>query len=96
MRFINKVLWFCKIILFEIDWWLHHTIFGPIRLWWASLWIRKNEFDSTLEIDWKYVYTLSKSEKDSYYKRLAHLRWIAHEEDLKNSDLEHQRKQKSD
>jgi len=55
---------------------------------WNSLWIRKDEFHSSLDIDFEYLGTVGlKSKKgEKYMKDLEERRRIAHERDIERMD----------
>mgnify|MGYP001176861959 CR=1 FL=1 len=54
-----------------------------IRLFWSRLWIRKNEFHQSLDIDVEAMLTMNEEQKESYMNDLARRRNIAHERELK-------------
>jgi len=53
-----------------------------IKLQWYRLWIREDEFHSSLEMDTEAMLVMSKKRLDSYLNDLAKRRHIAHERDL--------------
>ena len=56
--------------------------FIKLRHFWYSLWIRRNEFHKSLEMDIEYYELLDKSEREKYAFDLMKRRNIAHERDL--------------
>ena len=50
-----------------------------IRLWWNKLWIRKDEFHSSLNVDLAGVLDMNEKERDKYATDLIRRRNIAHE-----------------
>jgi len=52
------------------------------KLWWHRLWIRKDEFHESLDINVKAVLTMNKKQKKEYFMDLAKRRQIAHKTDL--------------
>lgn len=53
-----------------------------VRLLWHRLWIRKDEFDKSLDIDLEAIIYMDEKELEEYRKNLIHRRMIAHERDL--------------
>ena len=56
--------------------------FIKLRHFWYSLWIRRNEFYKSLEMDIEYYELLNKTEREEYILDLITRRTIAHERDL--------------
>lgn len=54
-----------------------------IRLWWAKLYIRRDEFHPSLIFDIEAASVMSEKEKSEYYADLAKRRRIAHLRGLK-------------
>lgn len=82
MKRFNKSNFFIK--LFEkIDYWLCLSLPWRLRLWWCRLWIRKDEFHPSLDINIEYASRLS-SEKEhyAYLADLRERRETAHERDM--------------
>lgn len=52
--------------------------FRKIRWNWHKLWIRVNEFHSSLNFDAELYFEMSPKERDFYDKDLMRRRWIAH------------------
>lgn len=52
------------------------------KLVWDSLWIRKDEFHNSLEINVNAMLHMNAQDKERYMYRLAYRRTIAHERDL--------------
>lgn len=50
--------------------------------WWQRLWIRKDEFHSSLNTNYNIVAHLTPDERSLYYLDLAQRRQIAHQRDL--------------
>ena len=57
-----------------------------IKLWWARLWVRKNEMHSSLDMDLSIMCDLNKEELQEYITDITHRRSIAHERDLERDD----------
>jgi hypothetical protein len=55
-----------------------------IRLWWSRLWIRKNEFHSSLDSDNNAVMEMSMEQRHKYQADLYCRRKIAHQRSLRN------------
>jgi hypothetical protein len=53
-----------------------------IKLWWNKLWIRKDEFHSSLDMDSQAMMGMSKSKRSKYLEGLVRRRSIAHEQSL--------------
>jgi len=62
-----------------------------LKFWWNRLWIRKDEFHSSLDSDFRIMSALSSEGRREYGKDLARRRWIAHERDLERDDAKLQR-----
>lgn len=58
-----------------------------IRQFWYRLWIRKNEFHISLEIDLEYMEALSKEEQEKYLYDLGIRRQKAHNITLGKKNL---------
>ena len=56
-----------------------------IKLQWDRLWVRKDEFHSSLNMDVNAMLGMSKKQRDAYIKDLCRRRQIAHERDLASS-----------
>lgn len=54
-----------------------------ILYWWYRLWIRKDEFHPSLEIDVQAAMEMDNDEQDLYYKDIARRRRLAHKRTLK-------------
>jgi len=52
------------------------------RLWWNALFIRKDEFHSSLSMDVFAMSDMNKADRERYLRDLAKRRKIAHERDL--------------
>ena len=72
--------WFLKLI----DWILYQLkmLKHRPRLFWHRLWIRKDEFHSSLSYDADAWLDMNEKERDFYSKDLIKRRIIAHERDL--------------
>lgn len=76
-------------------WWLYikclptkmkHRLWNKhILLWWYKLWLRKDEFSRSLDIDIKAMFEMNEKEKAKYIKDLMHRRDLAHERNLNSS-----------
>ena len=51
---------------------------------WNNLYIRKDEFHKSLDLDLNAMLVMDKKEREKYYKNIMKRRNIAHEKDLKN------------
>jgi hypothetical protein len=60
-------------------------ITSRIRLFWSRLYIRKDEFDSTLNSDFDALCTMSPKQRERYWKDLVRRRDIAHQRELRSS-----------
>lgn len=56
-----------------------------IKLAWDRLWVRKDEFDKSLDLDCTLMSTMTDEEWESYQFDLIKRRNAAHEKDLKNN-----------
>lgn len=74
-----------KTTLLHLDRWLCINLYPPIRQWWSKLWIRKDEFHPSLEINADYMAKLNPEQLAEYESNLIHRRNIAHKRDLKDS-----------
>ncbi|MDD4062569.1 MAG: hypothetical protein PHV25_02210 [Candidatus Pacebacteria bacterium] len=54
-----------------------------VRLWWARLYIRKDEFHPSLTFDAEAAIVMDRKERDEYYEGLKRRQHIAHERGLK-------------
>lgn len=52
-----------------------------IKLWWARLWIRKDEFHWSLDIDTLARFEMTSEENEKYMADLARRRQLAHQRD---------------
>lgn len=64
-----------------------------IRLWWARLWVRKDEFHWSLELDDEAILYMDDEQLTAYRKDVAWRRQIAHLREMK--DWESRRKDNS-
>jgi hypothetical protein len=53
-----------------------------IKLWWDRLWIRKDEFHSSLDMNMEAMLEMTDKQREEYLNDLAKRRHIAHERDL--------------
>lgn len=53
-----------------------------LRLWWSRLWVRKDEFHWTLDLDMDIYINLSEEKRKWYMSDLVRRRKIAHERDM--------------
>ncbi|QQR64683.1 hypothetical protein IPH92_03925 [Candidatus Kaiserbacteria bacterium] len=56
-----------------------------ILLWWSRLWIRKDEFHSSLSLDTSAMIEMTKDELAVYLRDIVRRRNIAHNRDLEGS-----------
>lgn len=52
------------------------------RLWWRRAWIRKDEFDPSLNMDSRVLVAMNEKDRKKYISDLVRRRNIAHERDL--------------
>ena len=55
-----------------------------LYLWWNRLWIRKNEFHQSLDIDFEAMSYMTREQQECYLTELTKRRMIAHERDMKD------------
>ena len=55
-----------------------------LRLYWARLYVRKDEFHSSLDLDMDTLATMNKKEQEWYFNDLARRRKIAHEREFQD------------
>ena len=65
----------------RFDHWMCRVLPSPIRYRWAKLWIRKDEFHPSLDLDGMYMWSLTPSKRSLYLRDLAYRRSVAHEKD---------------
>ncbi len=53
-----------------------------ILLWWNRLWVRKDEFHSSLSIDFEAILEMNQKERKQYFDRLLYRRVSAHQRNL--------------
>ncbi len=56
-----------------------------LRLWWYRLWIRKDEFHKSLDMDIEAMLVMNKKEREAYIKDLIKRRDIAHRRENKKA-----------
>ncbi|MEK7460008.1 MAG: hypothetical protein AAB628_00430 [Patescibacteria group bacterium] len=61
---------------------LHELFLWRVRLLWRKLWVRGDEFHSSLDMDIVAMYNMTESEREVYGRDLVKRRIIAHERDL--------------
>jgi len=54
-----------------------------IKLHWSRLWIRKDEFHNSLDMDVEAILNMNEKQREAYFKDLGKRRQIAHERDFK-------------
>lgn len=52
---------------------------GGLLLWWYRLWIRKDEFHPSLDLDYELLTVLSRKDRDKYQAELLKRRQTAHQ-----------------
>jgi len=57
-----------------------------IKLLWYKLWIRKDEFHKSLDLDINAMLVMNREQREKYYKEIENRRHIAHERDLERED----------
>jgi len=57
-----------------------------IKLFWHRLFVRKNEFHSSLDMDIEAIMVMGKKRLEKYRNDIARRRWIAHKRDLAKED----------
>lgn len=55
-----------------------------LRVRWARLWVRRDEFHPSLDSDAEYAWGLSQVERHTYWADLMNRREMAHKRDLAN------------
>jgi hypothetical protein len=64
-------------------WAVYESKWGSkVRLWWSSLWIRKNEFHRSLDLDGIAMWKMNPKERGVYLDKLYKRRQMAHDADL--------------
>jgi hypothetical protein len=53
-----------------------------LKWFWCRLWVRREEFHWTLEIDWEGIFVLSEEKFEQYTKDVIRRRSIAHDRTL--------------
>ena len=53
-----------------------------LRLWWYQLWIRKDEFHYSLNMDMRLMMDMDRDERHEYLQDLIRRRNIAHDKDM--------------
>ena len=61
---------------------LLHDPFYRVRLWWHRLWVRKNEFHSSLDVDVIAMANMNPRQQEVYIRDLVRRRDIAHSRDM--------------
>ena len=84
--------WYKKVRFVLFVWWLDiKSLPGKIKrciwnkrilFWWHRLWIRKDEFHSSLDMDGAAMLEMNKQERKKYLADLVRRREIAHQRDL--------------
>jgi len=83
----SKFYWFFVILRIKIfDFFSYVQMFlsSRIRLIWSRIYIRRNEFHSSLDIDHRLLLTMNNKQREKYTNDLIRRRNIAHERDLNN------------
>lgn len=62
---------------------------GGIKLWWYRLWIRKDEFDDSLDTDLRALINMTPKQKERYMADLMRRREIAHQREMAETDKKH-------
>jgi hypothetical protein len=57
-----------------------------IKLWWYRLFLRKSEFDKSLDTDLDALMVMNKKEQEAYFKDIFERRLKAHNRDLAEED----------
>jgi len=60
-----------------------------LLLTWNRLWIRKDEFDKSLDMDFKAIMEMNEAEREDYLMDLVKRRMIAHDRDLDKQDAKY-------
>jgi hypothetical protein len=85
-KFFAKLRRFWLDLWFEIKSWPGKTRRFAwdrgVKLQWNRLWIRKDEFHSSLDMDINAMFEMSQKQRDAYIKNLYKRQQIAHERDL--------------
>ena len=72
MIFYKIKLWF----------WKSNLWFWRIKLWWYALWVRKDEFHKSLNMDGRSMFKMNEKERRKYINDLVRRRNIAHDRTL--------------
>lgn len=67
-----------------------------LKLWWNKLWIRKDEFHPSLDLDFRAMLVMNKKQLDKYYADITRRRKIAHDREFKEDYAEGERLLKED
>jgi len=62
-----------------------------LKLFWNQLWIRRDEFHKSLDIDWEAIADLKGEKREAYYNDLAKRRHLAHMRDLERFYKRHKK-----
>lgn len=65
------------------------------KLWWNRLWIRRDEFHPTLDMNHDILVALNKEDRVSYIKDIVRRNRLVHQRDIERKDKEHERKKRS-
>ncbi len=78
---VSRVLLFYWVIR---DWWSSKKMFvrSRLRLIWARIYIRKDEFHKSLDMDFEALMTMKGKQKEKYLKDLCDRREIAHRKEM--------------
>ena len=57
-------------------------MFWRIKLWWKSLWIRRDEFHSSFDLDLDAMMRMTPEKLTTYHAKVVRRRQIAHERTL--------------
>lgn len=93
-KIINELLEVCCEVLYDL-WYFVLAAPGRskrffwnrgIKLFWYRLWIRKNEFDHSLDLDVDAIRGMNEGQLRRYVEDLIRRRMVAHKRDLERED----------
>lgn len=89
-KFLIRIYVYFWIHVYDVKWSILHPfqflyqtrLCSRIRVWWSFLYIRKDEFHSSLNMDGVAMLKMSKEERLKYLSELTRRRQLAHERGL--------------
>ena len=80
---ITRLVWRIEDVAGRVWYQLKLLPYRP-RIWWDTLWIRKDEFHRSLNMNISAMQRMNNADQKKYVADLARRREIAHERDLEN------------